>query len=49
MSKRIIALTLVTLSLFAGSFLLLGTTARSNQPTLVAEGGGPPPPIPGLS
>ncbi len=46
MLKRLIALTLVTLSLIAGSFFLLESLVPTQSPTLVAPGGGPPPPIP---
>lgn len=48
MLRRLIAVTLITLSLLAGSFLLIESVTPAPSPTLYAEGGGgmPPPPIP---
>ena len=49
MARRLIAVTLLALSLLAGSFLLVEAVSTVASPTLLADGGPivpPPPPLP---
>jgi len=46
MLRRLLVVTLIAVSLLAGSFFLFSSVLPAPSPTLVAPGGGPPPPIP---
>jgi len=46
MLRRLLTITLITLSLLAGSFLLVGTAIPAISPTVRADGGPIPPPPP---
>lgn len=49
MLRRMIVVTLIALSLMAGSFLAVEVASAAASPTLLAEGGPivpPPPPLP---
>lgn len=45
MLRRLLVVTLIAMSLLAGSFLLVETALPTVGPSVVADGG-PPPPIP---